>query len=240
MEESNSNLYYLTLYISTTEVDSANEVCEVTMEEALPSSEQTLQSLRCFTTGDNEGADKYGITGVPQGDLTSSLIRHAVLASLAIIDAESLSQFQLKVIGYSLADARVSVDSGARDLQLKLGVVPTLCIKRESSDEEDSETKACTVDVEREPSICSITLTQWPWVSDGYLFSDFDCESTNYATINEDLEAFADLDASAEGEDEAEVEDVSSNAVQAANRSVYNFNLKKKSSLISLFILYLF
>lgn len=220
MEESNSNLYYLTLYISTTEEDSANEVCEVTMEEALSNSEQTLQSLRCFTTGDNEGADKYGITGVPTSDLTANLLRHAVLASLAIIDAESLSQFQLKVIGYSLADARVSVDSGTRDLEFKLGVVPTLCIKRENSEDEDSESKTCTIDVEREPSMCSITLTQWPWVSDGYLFSDFECESTTYPTISEDLEAFADLVALAEGEDEAEVEDVTSNAVQATNRLV--------------------
>ena len=86
MEESNSNLYYLTLYISTTDEDIVNEACEVTMEEALFNSEQTLQSLRCFTTGDNEGADKYGITRVPSEELTTSLIRHAVLASLAIIE----------------------------------------------------------------------------------------------------------------------------------------------------------
>ena len=215
MEESNSNLYYLSLYISTTEEDLVNEVCEVTMEEALSTSEQTLQSLRCFTTGDSEGADKYGIARVPSEDLTPSLIRHAVLASLAIIDAESISQFQFKVIGYSLTDARVSVDSGARDLDLKLGVVPTLCIKR--PEEEEEESKSCTIDIERDPSMCSITLTQWPWVSDGYLFSDFDCEPTTYAVISEELEAYTDEDSTA-SEDGAEVEEVSSNAVQPGNR----------------------
>lgn len=218
MEETNSNLYYLTLYISTTEQDAINEVCEVTMEEALTNSEQTLQSLRCFTTGDNTGADKFGIARVPSDDLTPSLIRHAVLASLAIADAESLSRFQFKVIGYSLADARVSIDSGTRDLQLKLGLVPTLCIKRSENEEEEEESKACTIDIERDPSMCSITLTQWPWVSDGYLFSDFDCEPTNYEVIGEELEAYTDEDSAAAGEEGAEVEEVSSNAVQAANR----------------------
>lgn len=219
MEETNSNLYYLTLYISTSDQDAINEVCEVTMEEALSNKEQTLQSLQCFTTGDNEGADKFGIARVPSEDLTPSLIRHAVLASLAIADAESLSQFQFKVIGYSLADARVSVDSGARDLKLKLGLVPTLCIKRsENEEEEEEEVKSCTIDVERDPSMCSITLTQWPWVADGYLFSDFGCEPTNYEVIGEELEAYTDDDASAAGEEGAEVEEVSSNAVQSASR----------------------
>ncbi len=217
MEESNSNLYYLTLYISTTDEDLVNEVCEVTMEEALVTGEQTLQSLRCFTTGDNEGADKFGIARVPSDDLTSSLIRHAVLASLAIIDAESISQFQFKVIGYSLTDARVSVDSGTRDLQLKIGLVPTLCIKRQESEDDDEEAKSCTIDTERDPSMCSITLTQWPWVSDGYLFSDFECEPTSYAVISDELEAYTDEDSSA-SEEGVEVEEVSSNAVQSGNR----------------------
>lgn len=217
MEESNSNLYYLTLYISTTDEDLVNEVCEVTMEEALATGEQTLQSLRCFTTGDNEGADKFGIARVPSDDLTSSLIRHAVLASLAIIDAESISQFQFKVIGYSLTDARVSVDSGTRDLQLKIGLVPTLCIKRQESEDDDEEAKSCTIDTERDPSMCSITLTQWPWVSDGYLFSDFECEPTSYAVISDELEAYTDEDSSA-SEEGVEVEEVSSNAVQSGNR----------------------
>lgn len=216
MEETNSSLYYLTLYISTTNEDVINEACEVTMEEALSTSEQILQSLRCFTTGDNEGADKFGITRVPAEELTTSLIRHAVLASLAIIDAESVSAFQFKVIGYLLADSRVSVDSGTRDLDLKLGLVPTLCIKRPEEENED-ESKSCTIDQERDPSVCSITLTQWPWVSDGYLFSDFDCEPTTYAAIAEELEAYADEDVASE-EEGAEVEEVSSNAVQLASR----------------------
>lgn len=216
VEETNSSLYYLTLYISTTNEDVINEACEVTMEEALSTSEQILQSLRCFTTGDNEGADKFGITRVPAEELTTSLIRHAVLASLAIIDAESVSAFQFKVIGYLLADSRVSVDSGTRDLDLKLGLVPTLCIKRPEEENED-ESKSCTIDQERDPSVCSITLTQWPWVSDGYLFSDFDCEPTTYAAIAEELEAYADEDVASE-EEGAEVEEVSSNAVQLASR----------------------
>ena len=218
MEDSNSNLYYLTLYISTTEEDLINEVCEVTMEESLATKEQTLQSLRCFTTDrDNEGADKLGIARVPSDNFTPSLIRHAVLASLAIIDAESISQFQFKVIGYTLTDAQVSIDSGTRDLQLKLGLVPTLCIKRQESDDDDEEAKSCTIDTERDPSMCSITLTQWPWVSDGYLFSDFECEPTSYAVISEELEAYTDEDSSA-SEEGVEVEEVSSNAVQAGNR----------------------
>lgn len=217
MEESNSNLYYLTLYISTTNENVINEVCEVTVEEALPSKEQTLQSLRCFTTGDNEGADKMGITRVPQDELTPGLIRHAVLASLAIIDAESTSQFQLKVIGYSLVDSRMSVDSGARDLKFKLGIVPTLCLKRPDSDDDEEDTRSCTIDAERDPSMCLVTLTQWPWVSDGYLFSDFSCDSTNYDVISEDLEAYTDEDSSS-SEEGAEVEEVTSNAVQASKR----------------------
>jgi hypothetical protein len=219
MEESNSNLYYLTVYISTTDENIVNEACEVSMEEALSNSEQTLQSLRCFNTGDNEGADKYGITRVPSEELTTSLIRHAVLASLAIIDAESLSAFQFKVIGYSLVDSRVSVDSGTRDLDLKMGLVPTLCLKRPEEENED-ESKSCTIDTERDPSMCTITLTQWPWVLDGYLFSDFDCEPTSYAIIGEELEAYTDEDGSAE-EEGAEVEEVSSNAVQSGNRYVW-------------------
>lgn len=219
MEESNSNLYYLTLYISTTNDNAINEVCEVTMEEALPTSQQTLQSLRCFTTGDNEGADKYGIARVPSDELTNDLIRHAVLASLAIIDVESTSMFQLKIIGYSLVDAKVSVDSGARDLKMKLGLVPTLCIKQSESTDDDEDDKACTIDNERDPSMCSITLTQWPWVTDGYLFSDFECEPTTYATISEELEAYTDEDSSASsGEEDSEVEEVTSNAVQNGNR----------------------
>ena len=214
MEESNSNLYYLTLYISTSTDDSTTEVCEVTMEEALTNAEQTLQSLRCFAT---DGGDKLGIVKVSPEDLTSGVLRHAVLASLAIIDAESTSQFQLKVLGYSLADSRVSSDSGTRDLQMKLGLVPTLCIKHAESDD-DEEAKSCMIDVERSPSMCSITLTQWPWVTDGNLFSDFDCEPTTYAVIGEELEAYSDDDGSASGEEGAEVEEVTSNAVQAGNR----------------------
>lgn len=217
MEESNSNMYYWTLYISTSNDDTISEVCEVTMEEAINTSEQTLQSLRCFGTGDGEGGDKYGIARVPQEELTQGLIRHAVGASLAIIDAESTSQFQLKVVGHSLVGSSRSVDSGTRDLELKLGVVPTLCIKHADSDEEDDDDKSCAIDAERDPSMCSMTLTQWPWVTDGYLFSDFECEPTNYGVISEELEAFADEDSSS-SEEGAEVAEVASNAVQAANR----------------------
>jgi hypothetical protein len=68
--------------------------------------------------------------------------------------------------------------------------------------------------------MCTITLTQWPWVLDGYLFSDFDCEPTSYAIIGEELEAYTDEDGSAE-EEGAEVEEVSSNAVQSGNRYVW-------------------
>ena len=51
----------------------------------------------------------------------------------------SASSFQLKIIGYSLVDAKVSVDSGARDLQMKLGLVPTLCIKQSESTDDDED-----------------------------------------------------------------------------------------------------
>lgn len=210
-------MYYWTLYISTTNDNTITEVCEVTMEESLDTLDQTLQSLRCFSTGDNEGADTYGIARVPQEELTQSLIRHAVVASLAIIDAESTSPFQLKVVGHSLANSRRSVDSGTRDLELRLGVVPTLCIKQVESDEDDGDDKSCAIDAERDPSMCSITLTQWPWVTDGYLFSDFECEPTNYGVISEELEAFTDDDSSS-SEEGAEVAEVASNAVQSPNR----------------------
>lgn len=231
MEESNSNLYYLTLYISTSTDDTTTEVCEVTMEEALASSEQTLQSLRCFAT---EASDpKKGITRASPEDLTPGVLRHAVLASLATIDAESTSQFQLKIVGYSLADSRVSVDSGTRDLLMKLGLVPTLCIKHAESSDDDEEAKSCTIDVERDPSMCSITLTQWPWVTDGYLFSDFSCEPTTYAVIGDELEAYSDDDGSSGSEEEgAGVEEVTSNAVQNANRYIF----KKFAPLIDLFV----
>lgn len=175
---------------------------------------KTLQSLRCFTT--EEGSDSFGIVRVPEEELTPSLMRHAILASLAVIDAESLSQFQLKVIGHSLEDTRVSVDSGTRDLQFKLGLVSTLCIKN-ANDDDDDEAKPCSIDTDKDPSMCSITLTQWPWVADGYLFSDLKCEQSNYDAISEELEAFIDEDFQST-EDGPEVEEVGSNTVQAANR----------------------
>jgi hypothetical protein len=218
MEESNSNLYYLSLYISTVADDSISEVCEVTMEENLSSKDQTLQSLRCFGTGDGEGAARLGIVPIASDDLASGLVRSAILASLAVIDAESRSQFQLKVIGYSVADTRASVDSGTRDIDMKLGLVPTLCIKHPETDEDEPVIRSCPIDNERAPSICSITLTQWPWVADGYLFSDLECQPTNYTVISDDLEAYADDEAQSSSESGLEVEEVEGNAVQASNR----------------------
>lgn len=226
MEESNSNLYYLTLYISTANDDSTTEVCEVTMEESLPSLEQTMQLFRCFATEAND--NKRGIVRVPPEDLTQSVIRDAILASLAIIDAESTSQFQLKVVGYALADSRFSVDSGTRDLDMKLGLVPSLCLKSSESADEDEEAESCTIDIEREPSMCTITRTQWPWVTDGSLFSDLECEKTTYAVIGEELEAYTDDDVSS-GEEDA-VEEVTSNAVQNGNR--YRVHSKQMYQLV--------
>lgn len=223
MQETNSKLYYLSLYISTGSDDLISEVCEVTMEENLSSQEQTLQSMRCFATGDGEGVARLGIVPIPVDELNSGLVRSAIMASLAVIDAESQSQFQLKVVGYSVPATRSSVDSGTRDLELRLGLVPTLCIKHPAPEEEETQIRSCPVDTEREPSICSITLTQWPWVADGYLFSDLDCSPTNFTVISEELETFSDDDDDdAQAESDLEVEEISSNAVQASNR--YGFS----------------
>lgn len=203
------NIYYLTLYVSSSEEDSS-EVCEVTLEENLAGTKgKTLQSLRCFTTDD---AESLGIVRISTEELTGGLVHSATLASLAAIDAESVSKFQLKVIGHSVFDSSASVDSGTRDIKLRIGLVPTLCIKRTESDEEDS-IRSCTVDSEKEPSICSITLTQWPWVTEGYLFSDLSCQSSDFKTIGEQLEPFSDEDN--QSSEEAGVGEVDDNAVPA-------------------------
>jgi len=225
IEETNTNYYYLTLYISTIEEGTTDEVCEVTMEEVLSEPSVTsLQSLRCFSTGDE--SSEFGIVPVSPEDLSSSFMRDAILASLAVIDSESLSEFQLRVIGYSLEDSGVSVDSGTRDLQFRLGLVPTFCLK--TSDEEEEEAKFCSydsIDASRDPSVCSITLTQWPWVTDGYLFSDFHCNQSSYETIGEELETIVDEDFHLSEDDESEVEEVVSNDVQQRyHLTPYSFN----------------
>lgn len=174
--------------------------------------------MRCFSTGDEEG-NNLGIVPVPSEDLSPIFTRDAILASLAVIDAESVSQFQLRVIGYSLEDTAVSVDSGTRDLQFKLGLVSTFCIK--NSEEEEEEAKSCSIDAKRDPSICSITLTQWPWVTDGYLFSNLQCIQSNYETIGEELDTFVaeefqsnEEDDDDDGDEDAEVAEVDGNDVQ--------------------------
>lgn len=208
IEEANTNYYYFTLHISTTEENIIDEVCEVTLEEVLsdPSS-KTLQSLRCFST--ERSSHEPEVVPVPPEDLPPSFMDDAIMASLAVIDSESLSKFQLRVVGVSLYYSALSVDSGTRDLKFKLGLASTLCIK--NSEEEEEEAKFCSVDAKRDPSICSITLTQWPWVTDGYLFSDLLCNQSNYETIEEELETFTDEDS----QSDEEVEEVGSNDVQA-------------------------
>lgn len=188
------------------EDDSEQEVCEVTMEEVLSDpSEKSLQSLSCFSAGDEIETNPLGVVPVPSEDLSSSFMRDAILASLAVIDAESLSQFQLRVIGYSLEDATVSVDSGTRDLRFKLGLVSTFCIK--TSEEEEEEAKSCSIDAKRDPSICSITLTQWFWVTDGYLFSNLECAQSDYETIGEELETFIAEELQSDEEDSEDDDD---------------------------------
>merc|ERR1712071_148273 len=119
-----------------------------------------------------------------------------------------------------------SVDSGTRDLQFRLGLVPTLCLK--TSDEEEEEAKFCSydsIDASRDPSVCSITLTQWPWVTDGYLFSDFHCNQSSYETIGEELETIVGEDFHLSEDDESEVEEVVSNDVQQRyHLTPYSFN----------------